>query len=115
MLKQTRLDLGKTLNQVSADLKIRKKYLIALEEENFDVLPGEIYVKGYLKLYLDYLNIKDRNAEQLEANKYNEKEKSLNTDRNKVLINYKRKKQLIIISIIMLSIIILIHPLIESA
>ena len=115
MLKQTRLDLGKTLNQVSLDLKIRKKYLIALEEEKLDVLPGEVYMKGYLKLYLDYLNIKDRNAEQLEANKKYEKEKLLSRDRNKVLINYKHKKQLVLISIIMLSIIILIHPFIESA
>lgn len=115
ILKQTRLDLGKTLNQVSLDLKIRKKYLIALEEEKLDVLPGEVYMKGYLKLYLDYLNIKDRNAEQLDANKKYEKEKLLSRDRNKVLINYKHKKQLVLISIIMLSIIILIHPFIESA
>ena len=96
-------------------MKIRKKYLIALEEENFDVLPGEIYVKGYLKLYLDYLNIKDRNEEQLEAKKKNETEKLLHSDRHKVLINYKRKKQLILISDIMLFIIIVIYPFIESA
>lgn len=114
MLKQTRLDLSKTLSQVSADLKIRKKYLVALEEGNLNVLPGEVYVKGYLKLYLDYLNIKDRNAEQLETNKKNENEKLLSRDRNKVTINYKRKKQLVLISIIMLSIIIVVHPLIES-
>ncbi|CEO16583.1 hypothetical protein RMONA_00805 [Rickettsia monacensis] len=42
MLKQIRLDSGKTLNQVSSDLKIRKKYLVALEEGDFDVLPGEV-------------------------------------------------------------------------
>ncbi|MFV9889896.1 helix-turn-helix domain-containing protein, partial [Rickettsia conorii] len=70
MLKQIRLDSGKTLNQISSDLiKIRKKYLVALEEGDFDVLPGEVYVRGYLKLYLDYLNVKDRNAEQIEATK----------------------------------------------
>lgn len=70
MLKQIRLDSGKTLNQISSDLiKIRKKYLVALEEGDFDVLPGEVYLRGYLKLYLDYLNVKDRNAEQIEATK----------------------------------------------
>lgn len=115
MLKQIRLDSGKTLNQVSNDLKIRKKYLIALEEGDFDVLPGEVYVKGYLKLYLDYLNVKDRNAEQLEANKQNETEKLLNNKRATALINYKRKKQLVLISIIMLSIIIVSHPFIINS
>ena len=43
MLKQIRLDSGKTLNQISSDLiKIRTKYLVALEEGDFDVLPGEV-------------------------------------------------------------------------
>ncbi|AFB21450.1 helix-turn-helix domain-containing protein [Rickettsia canadensis] len=115
MLKQIRLDSGKTLNQVSSDLKIRKKYLIALEEGDFDVLPGEVYVRGYLKLYLDYLNVKDRNAEQIEATKKNETEKLLNNQRATTLINYKRKKQLVLISIIMLSIIIVSHPFIINA
>ncbi|AFC75332.1 helix-turn-helix domain protein [Rickettsia parkeri str. Tate's Hell] len=115
MLKQIRLDSGKTLNQVSSDLKIRKKYLVALEEGDFDVLPGEVYVRGYLKLYLDYLNVKDRNAEQIEeATKQNETEKLLNNKRAMV-INYKRKKQLVLISIIMLSIIIVSHPFIINA
>ncbi|ACR47410.1 hypothetical protein RPR_03135 [Rickettsia peacockii str. Rustic] len=114
MLKQIRLDSGKTLNQVSSDLKIRKKYLVALEEGDFDVLPGEVYVRGYLKLYLDYLNVKDRNAEQIEATKQNETEKLLNNKRATV-INYKRKKQLVLISIIMLSIIIVSHPFIINA
>lgn len=115
MLKQTRLDLGKTLNQVSLDLKIRKKYLIALEEGKLDILPGEVYVKGYLKLYLDYLNIRDRNAEQLETKKNNEQEKLLSRDKNKALVNYRHKKQLIFMSIVMLSIIIIIYPFIELA
>lgn len=115
MLKQIRLDSGKTLNQVSSDLKIRKKYLVALEEGDFDILPGEVYVKGYLKLYLDYLNVKDRNAEQIEATKQNETEKLLSNKRATALINYKRKKQLVLISIIMLSIIIVSHPFIINA
>ncbi|BDU59814.1 hypothetical protein FLA4_02240 [Candidatus Rickettsia kotlanii] len=115
MLKQIRLDSGKTLNQVSSDLKIRKKYLIALEEGDFDVLPGEIYVRGYLKLYLDYLNVKDRNVEQIEATQQNETEKLLNNKRATILINYKRKKQLVLISIIMLSIIMVSHPFIINA
>lgn len=115
ILKQVRLDLGKTLSQVSSDLKIRKKYLIALEEGNFDVLPGEVYIKGYMKLYLDYLNIKERNTVQIEENKKSENEKLLKINKRKALMNYRYKKRLVLISIVILFIFIIIHPFIESA
>ncbi|MCC8368907.1 helix-turn-helix domain-containing protein [Rickettsia endosymbiont of Polydrusus tereticollis] len=111
-LKKARLDSGKTLQQVSSDLKIRKKYLVALEEENFELLPGEVYVKGYLKLYLDYLNIKDEvNLEPINDRIY-EKEDSLKDIRSRSLVNYKHKKQLVVVSILMLLVIIIIYPIV---
>lgn len=115
MLKQVRLDLGKTLSQVSSDLKIRKKYLIALEEGNFDILPGEVYVKGYMKLYLDYLNIKERNVAQIEKNTKSENETLLKINKKTALMNYRYKTRLVFISIVILFIFIIIHPFIESA
>ena len=39
------------------DTKIRAKYLRALEEEHFEVLPGETYVKGFLRTYAEYLGL----------------------------------------------------------
>lgn len=56
-LREARLRQGLDLPRIEADTKIRGKYLRALEEEHFDVLPGETYVKGFLRTYADYLGL----------------------------------------------------------
>jgi len=48
--------------------KIRKKYLVALEEENFDIMPGKVYVRGFLRNYARFLGI---NGEDL-VDRYSE-------------------------------------------
>jgi len=42
---------------VEADIKIRHKYLEAMENEDFGILPGRVYVKGFLKNYARYLGL----------------------------------------------------------
>lgn len=39
------------------DTKIRSKYLSALEDEEFDVLPGPVFVRGFLRTYSRYLGL----------------------------------------------------------
>lgn len=56
-LREARLRQGYELPRVEADIKIRAKYLRALEEERFEVLPGETYVKGFLRTYAEYLGL----------------------------------------------------------
>jgi cytoskeleton protein RodZ len=56
-LREARLRQGFELPRVEADIKIRAKYLRALEEERFEVLPGETYVKGFLRTYAEYLGL----------------------------------------------------------
>ncbi|HEX5468826.1 MAG TPA: RodZ domain-containing protein [Gaiellaceae bacterium] len=56
-LREARLRQGYELPRVEADTKIRAKYLRALEEEKFAVLPGETYVKGFLRTYAEYLGL----------------------------------------------------------
>ena len=53
--------------QAEQTTKIRGKYLRALEEERFDVLPSETYVKGFLRTYADYLGLDG----QLYVDEYN--------------------------------------------
>ena len=43
--------------QAEQATKIRSKYLRALEEEHFELLPSETYVKGFLRTYADYLGL----------------------------------------------------------
>jgi cytoskeleton protein RodZ len=46
-----------TLQQVEEDTKIRVKYVQAMENEDFDVMPGATYVKGFLRTYSTYLGL----------------------------------------------------------
>lgn len=56
-LREARLRQGLEIPRIEAETKIRGKYLRALEEEQFDVLPGDTYVKGFLRTYADYLGL----------------------------------------------------------
>lgn len=60
ILKQERTIKNITLEQVEEATKIRRKYLEAIENEQFEILPGEVYVKGFITAYLKYLGIKER-------------------------------------------------------
>ena len=55
------------LSDVELATKIRARYLRALEEETFDVLPAQTYVKGFLRTYADYLGLDG----QLYVDEYN--------------------------------------------
>ncbi|MFN3739593.1 MAG: RodZ domain-containing protein [Thermodesulfovibrionales bacterium] len=57
LLKDKRLSKGITLEQIAADLKIRVYFLKALEEENFELLPADVYTMGYIRTYAMYLGI----------------------------------------------------------
>jgi cytoskeleton protein RodZ len=56
-LREARLRQGLELPRIEADTKIRAKYLRALEEESFELLPAETYVKGFLRAYAEYLGL----------------------------------------------------------
>ena len=48
------------INEVEVRTKIRAKYLRALENEEWDLLPGEVYVKSFLRTYGDHLGLDTR-------------------------------------------------------
>jgi hypothetical protein len=56
-LREARLRQGLDLLDAETATKIRSKYLQALEEEQFDVLPAPTYVKGFLRNYAEYLGL----------------------------------------------------------
>jgi hypothetical protein len=43
--------------EIELATKIRAKYIRALEEEDFDALPGDTYVRGFLRTYADFLGL----------------------------------------------------------
>jgi len=56
-LKDARLRMGLDLATAAEATKIRSRHLQALEDEQFDVLPGQTYVRGFLKTYADFLGL----------------------------------------------------------
>jgi cytoskeleton protein RodZ len=57
VLKGTRTRLGLDIATVERETKIRAKYLRALENEEWDTLPGPTYVRGFLRTYSSYLGL----------------------------------------------------------
>ena len=56
-LREARVRQGLEFAEIETGTKIRGKYLHALEDEHFDVLPGETYIKGFLRTYAEYLGL----------------------------------------------------------
>jgi hypothetical protein len=57
VLKRTRTRLKVDIGTAERETKIRTKYLRALENEEWDTLPGPTYVKGFLRTYASYLGL----------------------------------------------------------
>lgn len=57
LLKEKRLEKGLVLDDVADAMKIRKKYIEALENGNYSEIPDKVYTKSYLKIYADFLGL----------------------------------------------------------
>lgn len=56
-LKESREKKKISVDEVSSRLKIRKQYIIAMEEGVWDDIPGIAYKNGYFKMYCKFLGI----------------------------------------------------------
>src|SRR5690349_1250280 len=56
-LRETRMRRHIDMSEVEAATKIRAKYLRALENEEWDLLPGPTFVKTFLRTYAEYLEL----------------------------------------------------------
>lgn len=90
ILRQARQEKGISLSQAEEDTKIRVKYLMALEEDNYAVIPGKAYVKGFLKIYSNYLglnsedimmNFKSGSSDQEQPKEQKERKERITTGR----------------------------------
>jgi cytoskeleton protein RodZ len=57
LLEHRRKERGLTLEEVEQATKIRKRYLSGLERDNYAILPGAVYARGFLKTYANYLGL----------------------------------------------------------
>src|ERR1044072_9013489 len=56
-LREPRMRSPIHIAEIEAQTKIRAKYLRALENEEWDLLPGPTYVKSFLRTYADELGL----------------------------------------------------------
>ena len=102
ILQEAREKAKTSLEDAEASLRIKKEYLIALENGNFNLLPGTTYVSGFLKSYSQYLGLNiNRSLMQVvpvNSNSPNPNETILGT-----LPNKKSSPNLVILAISLLA------------
>jgi cytoskeleton protein RodZ len=59
-LQEARMRARIDISEVEAATKIRAKYLRAIENEEWDMLPGPTFVKSFLRTYAEYLGLDAR-------------------------------------------------------
>jgi cytoskeletal protein RodZ len=81
-LKKLRSDRRISLSDVSRNTNVQVKYLEFIENGIYDKLPADVYVRGFLKSYAEFMNI-DENALIKLFEKEKEIKKNLSLSRNK--------------------------------
>ena len=64
-LKEARLSKGYSLDDLQEITKIQKRYLMAIEEGNYSMMPGSFYVRAFIKQYAEAVGL---NADEILEN-----------------------------------------------
>ena len=62
LLRDTRKSYGGDINHIAAMLRIRASYLVAIEENQYDKLPGPVYAQGFVRAYAVHLGLDGEEA-----------------------------------------------------
>lgn len=57
VLKNKRRNLRKSLDVVSSDTKIQKRFIKYMESDEFSPFESEVFLKGFIKIYAEYLGL----------------------------------------------------------
>ncbi|HBG82097.1 TPA: hypothetical protein DDW69_04685 [candidate division CPR2 bacterium] len=88
LLRSKRESLGYSVKEVELNTRIRSKYILAFEADDFEKLPDDVYIKGFLKNYSDFLGLEYQDVLAL----YN-REKSIDLKVKKISIKVIKKQK----------------------
>ncbi|MBN1648122.1 MAG: helix-turn-helix domain-containing protein [Spirochaetales bacterium] len=102
-LRLSREEKGFSIDRVARDTNVARKYLEALENEDFNIFPGEPYLVGFLRIYSEYLGLEPQAIINLYKN-FRIQEQPVPIDE---LLNKKDPKPFIIGAVISVGVILL--------
>ncbi len=118
-LKRERELRGISLNEIADSTKINIRFLRALEEDRFDILPEQFFTKGIIRTYAKYLGLDEQGVintylESLGTQAMQEKSAGENKDRSSEGPNTPPKEKrifllFVLIVVIVLSLIIIMY------
>jgi cytoskeletal protein RodZ len=73
LLHQKRLARQQTLEEVAQDLKIKSKFLAAIERGEYNKLPSPAYAQGFVRNYASYLGLSNAETTMLFKREFDEK------------------------------------------
>ncbi|MEM9469435.1 MAG: RodZ domain-containing protein [Pseudomonadota bacterium] len=71
ILRRTRVHYNQSLMEVEANLRIRGSQLQAIEEGDFNAMPGRVYAIGFIRAYSEYLGLDGDRMVALFKGQYN--------------------------------------------
>lgn len=105
ILKSSRLKSKKSMEEISSELCIRKIYLTALEEGDYETLPPIPYGIGYVRTYARYLGLNPERAVKLYKNaSQTEEQENKQEETEKAEVNKISGKHIVIGIIALLAI-----------
>jgi len=66
ILSEARISRGLTLDDVERETRIARRYLEALEHDEFDALPAPVYCRAFLRTYAQFLGIDSKEILRLQ-------------------------------------------------
>lgn len=80
IFKIKRIEAGIDSRDLAKILRIKHEYLIAIEDEDLNRIPGRVYAAGYKRMYANYFNI---DLQELENSVLESKKKSTASEHEK--------------------------------
>lgn len=94
LLKKEREEARLSAEQVATVLKVRKDYLENVEKDNYEELPPDVYIKGFLKNYARLLGLDEKKVVEIYKNQRGDLKVDAGWEKKKE--GLKRKPKLVI-------------------